>query len=81
MPQDQVAKFLETGGFKLSRSYPLNHDLGTDGSLFSKPSSLGDWMRLAGRTVTHRWEFAYNPTNRLLYFVMLFPDAGGDPPP
>lgn len=81
LPASGVDAFLKANGFTLQSEYPLNADLGVNTAVFTNPPSLTQWYGLKGHTQTERWEFACDPTRQALWFVVLFPDFHGDPPP
>jgi hypothetical protein len=81
LPTGGGAEFVRTAGFTDAVTYPMNSEFGIDVGLFTTPVSSGTFLKLEGRSKTHRWEFAYAPADNILWFVLLFPDAHGDVPP
>ena len=81
LPARDVEKFLKANRFTPRSDYPLNIELGLDPAAFKDSAALKQWYGLEGRTQAHHWEFAFDPAVQALWFVVLFPDAHGDPPP
>lgn len=80
IPKSEEAVFLKRYDFCLSTDFPLNADLGIDGTKFASREKLRGLYRSVGRSPTNRWELAYNPDEQSLFFVILYPDMSGDPP-
>jgi hypothetical protein len=81
LPRSEVDSFLKANGFKPRTEYSLNAALGVSRTVFTNPASLRLWCGVEGRSQTEHWEFACDPTEGALLFVLLFPDMHGDPPP
>ena len=81
LPLPEVDSFLKANGFKPQSQYSLNAEFGVSRTLFTNQASLTKCYGVEGRSQTERWEFACDPTEGALWFVVLFPDTHGDPPP
>lgn len=80
LPADSADTFVRDAGFRVSEDFPVNARFGIDTNIFWGTNSSEPFMQLTGRNKTDRWEFAYSPRTKTLWFVDLFPDYHGDPP-